>query len=81
MNDCIQNIINDLPEIYRTVLLLSEFEDLSNSTMAEILGIKIHTIKIGLHRARQRLKEQLSESCGPEWVEGNEFVPELKPSD
>jgi RNA polymerase sigma-70 factor, ECF subfamily len=81
MNACIQNFINDLPETYRTVLVLSEFEGLSNRTIAQILGVTLDTVKIRLYRARKKLKHQLAEHCGPEWVEGNEFVPELKRSD
>ena len=78
MNSCIQSFVNNLPETYRTVLVLSEFEGLSNTAIAEILGVALSTVKIRLHRARERLKEQLATNCGSEWVEGNEFVPELK---
>lgn len=81
MNDCVSNYINNLPEAYRTVVVLSEFEDLSNKAIAEILGITLDTVKIRLHRAREKLKEKLAASCGSEWIEGNEFVPELKRSD
>lgn len=81
MNDCIQKFINNLPESYRTVLVLSEFEGLSNNAIAEILGVTRETVKIRLHRAREKLKEQLAEHCGSEWIEGNEFVPELKRPD
>jgi RNA polymerase sigma-70 factor (ECF subfamily) len=78
MNNCILNYIHNLPETYRTVLLLSEFEDLSNNAIAEILGVTLETVKIRLYRARERLKEELTTNCGSEWIEGNEFVPELK---
>jgi RNA polymerase sigma-70 factor (ECF subfamily) len=81
MNDCISNYINNLPEAYRTVLVLSEFEGLRNTEIAEILGVTLDTVKIRLHRARERLMDQLAASCGSEWVEGNEFVPELKRPD
>ncbi len=78
MNDCIQNFINSLPEAYRMVLVLSEFEGLRNNEIAEILGVTLDTVKIRLHRARERLKEELAANCDSSWVEGNEFVPELK---
>ena len=78
MNECILNFVNSLPEAYRTVLVLSEFEDLSNSAIAEILGVSVNTVKIRLHRARARLKELLATHCGSEWIDGNEFLPELK---
>jgi RNA polymerase sigma-70 factor (ECF subfamily) len=81
MNDCFRNLINSLPEAYRTALVLSEFEGFRNNEIAEILGVTLDTIKIRLHRARERLKEELELNCDSSWVEGNEYVPELKRSD
>ena len=78
MNDCIQDFINSLPEAYRTALVLSEFEGFRNNEIAEILGVTLDTVKIRLHRAREKLKEELEANCGPEWVAGNEYLPELK---
>lgn len=81
MNSCVQDYINKLPEAYRTALVLSEFEGLSNNEIAEILEVTLDTVKIRLHRARERLIQELAMNCGSEWVEGNEFLPELKRSD
>jgi RNA polymerase sigma-70 factor (ECF subfamily) len=81
MNGCVQDYINHLPDAYRTVLILSEFEGLNNNEIAEIVGVTLNTVKIRLYRARERLKEDLSTNCASFWVEGNEFVPELKRSD
>lgn len=78
MNDCIQGYIMKLPESYRTVLALSEAEELSNKEIAEILGISLGTIKIRVHRAREKLKEELIANCDSYWIEGNEYVPELR---
>lgn len=81
MNDCISDYIHKLPETYRTVLVLSEFEDLSNNAIAEILGVTLETVKIRLYRAREKIKAELAANCGSEWVEENRFVPELKRPD
>ena len=78
MNDCIRGFSEGLPEDYRTVLVLSEFEGLKNNEIAEILGLKLHTVKIRLHRARERLKEEFMKNCDSYWIEDNEFIPELK---
>jgi RNA polymerase sigma-70 factor (ECF subfamily) len=78
MNDCIRGFIARLPENYRMVLLLGEFEGLKNDQIADILDLTLDTVKIRLHRARERLKAELAANCGPEWVEDNEFLPELK---
>src|SRR5512133_600202 len=63
MNDCIQGYIMKLPESYRTVLALGEAEELSNKEIAEILGISLGTVKIRVHRAREKLKEELIANC------------------
>jgi RNA polymerase sigma-70 factor (ECF subfamily) len=80
MNDCVQSFIENLPEDYRIVLILNEFEGLRNKEIAEILGISLGTVKIRLHRARERLKNELMANCDSYWVENNEFLPELKRS-
>ena len=63
MNDCIRGIIDQLPETYRTVLLLSEFEEFTNPEIAEMLGLSVDTVKIRLHRARTRLKKAMECQC------------------
>lgn len=78
MSACVQEYIHELPESYRTVLVLSEFEGLVNQEIAEVLGITIGTVKIRLHRARERLKKDLIATCPSYWVDGNEFLPDLK---
>jgi RNA polymerase sigma-70 factor (ECF subfamily) len=78
MNECIQGFIQKLPENYRVVLVLSEFEGLKDSEIAETLGISSGAVKIRLHRAKERLKEELGSKCESYWVEENEFLPELK---
>jgi RNA polymerase sigma-70 factor (ECF subfamily) len=78
MNDCVRGFIDKLPEVYRIVLILGEFERLSNREISEILGVTPGTVKIRLHRARKRLREELKVNCDSYWVEDNEFVPELK---
>ena len=52
-------VLEELPEIFRTVLVLREFEDLSYQEMADLLGISIGTVESRLFRARARFKEAL----------------------
>jgi len=78
MNDCIAGYIERLPENYRMVLVLSEMEGLSNNEIAEILGVSLDTVKIRLHRGKAKLKQELESQCDSYWVEGNEFLPDLK---
>ena len=54
------SILDTLPEKYRQVLVLFELEDLSTQRIAELLGTKLVTVRVWLHRARAAfLKEQL----------------------
>jgi RNA polymerase sigma-70 factor (ECF subfamily) len=63
MNECINRYIYDLNENYRTVLVLSEYEDLKNQEIADILGITLDTVKIRIHRARTQLKKRMEKGC------------------
>jgi RNA polymerase sigma-70 factor (ECF subfamily) len=54
-----QEVLAELPEIFRTVLVLREFESLSYQEMADVLGISIGTIESRLFRARARFKEAM----------------------
>ncbi len=56
MSGCVQGLVAQLPDNYRTFLVLSETEGMQNSEIAEVLGISLDTVKIRLHRARGRLK-------------------------
>jgi RNA polymerase sigma-70 factor, ECF subfamily len=63
MNDCIRQFINELTEKNRVVFILSQYEDLSNKEIAEVLNISIGSVKIRLHRAKETLKASLSQNC------------------
>jgi RNA polymerase sigma-70 factor (ECF subfamily) len=78
MNSCIRNIVDQLPENYSTVLLLSEFEEFTNPEIAEILGLNIDTVKIRLHRARVRLRKSMECQCSVYRDERNELACDPK---
>ncbi len=80
MNECIRGIVEGLPENYRTVLILSDLEELSNSEIAEVLDISLETVKIRLHRARARLKKELEHHCSFYRDERNELACDRKTS-
>jgi len=63
MSDCVNEFIDDLPSDYKSVIVLSDIEGLTNMEIAEILGISIDNVKIRLHRARTKLKAALNEGC------------------
>lgn len=57
--ELVRRYIDELPEIYRTVLLLRDIEELSTEETAELLGIQNNAVKTRLHRARQALRALL----------------------
>jgi RNA polymerase sigma-70 factor (ECF subfamily) len=63
MQDCIRAYIADLPPSYRSVLILSEYEELTDQQIADVLGLTVGTVKIRLHRARRRLRDALGSGC------------------
>lgn len=78
MNDCIRGIVDKLPDSYRTVIVLSEFEGFKNDEITDILSVSTDTVKIRLHRARSRLKEELEKACHFYRDERNEFACDRK---
>lgn len=51
--------IQELPEIYRAVLLLRDVEELNTEETAEILDVKVDVVKTRLHRARLAIRQKL----------------------
>lgn len=78
MNECIRGFIESLPGDYRSVVILSEFEELTNQQIAEVLGISLATVKIRLHRARALLKKEFAARCDFYRDEGNGLVCDPK---
>lgn len=78
MNSCIRNFIENLPEDYKSVVILSELEGLKNREIAEILKVSLETVKIRLHRARDLLRKKLTSNCSFYRNEKNELSCDLR---
>jgi RNA polymerase sigma-70 factor, ECF subfamily len=52
-------VLDELPEIFRAVLVLREFEEFSYQEIADVLGISIGTVESRLFRARARFRDKL----------------------
>ena len=78
MKECIRGFIENLPEDYRTVVVLSELEGLKNSEIAKIIGVTLDTVKVRLHRARIKLKKEMNTHCSLYRDERNELACDLK---
>ena len=64
-------VLAEIPEIFRTVLVLREFEGQAYQDIADTLGISIGTVESRLFRARARFKQKLAQRF-PEFAEGDQ---------
>jgi RNA polymerase sigma-70 factor (ECF subfamily) len=63
MSECVREYVDRLPPDHRTVLILKELEGFKNREIADILQITLENVKVRLHRARARLKQELDDGC------------------
>jgi RNA polymerase sigma-70 factor, ECF subfamily len=59
MGTALRSAIEELPEMYRSVMLLRDVEELTTSEAAEVLDVSEEVIKTRLHRARLALRQKL----------------------
>ncbi len=57
----VRRSILNLPEGYRTVVLLRDIEGLSGQETADAMGLTVSAVKVRLHRARQALRKILDD--------------------
>jgi len=62
MSNCIKDVLNGLPENYRSVLYL-EMEGYSHKEIAKILNCSINNVKVRIHRSKNKLKLILNDIC------------------
>lgn len=61
VQSAVRKAVADLPDDYRTVLTLYEFENLSYEQIAEILKCPLGTVKSRINRAKKTLRKKLEE--------------------
>jgi RNA polymerase sigma-70 factor (ECF subfamily) len=59
LREVLHTSIAELPDIYKSVLMLRDVEELSGEETAEVLDISLDTVKTRLHRARLMLRKKL----------------------
>jgi len=55
----LEKALDELPEKYRTILILREFEDLSYEDISQVLRCSKGTVESRLFRARERLRKKM----------------------
>lgn len=61
LKETLERAIGELPENYRSVMLLRDVEELSTSNTAQILDLSEDVVKTRLHRARLAVRQKLDE--------------------
>jgi len=59
VSEITHQVLEHLPDIFRTVLVMREFDEMSYQDIADTLGISIGTVESRLFRARARFKDKL----------------------
>jgi RNA polymerase sigma-70 factor (ECF subfamily) len=81
MSCCVQQLLERLPDPYRSVLILCDVEGLTAPEIGELLGLTLTTVKIRIHRARRQLKKELEAGCSFSRDERGVLVCEPKGED
>lgn len=71
--------LGKLSPMYREVLVLRDIEQLSTGECAQSLGISEEAVKVRLHRARLRVREELAPVFRKTWSERFIFLKGKKP--
>ncbi len=60
----LESAIDDLPDVFRPVLVARDVDGMSVEETSEILGIRPETVRTRLHRARRMLRAALDQRLG-----------------
>ena len=60
---CVQRCLDYLPDHYRAVILMYEIHALTAPEIANLLGLRLTTVKMRLHRARRMLQQIMEYGC------------------
>jgi RNA polymerase sigma-70 factor (ECF subfamily) len=72
MRELLEKAIRELPEAYRSVILLRDMEELSTQETAQILDVSADVVKTRLHRARLAIRRSLDDYLRGNGVKGAE---------
>jgi RNA polymerase sigma-70 factor (ECF subfamily) len=60
LDDDIQRALDDLPPSFRAAVVLCDIEGLTYEEIADVLGIKLGTVRSRIHRGRAQLRKSLA---------------------
>lgn len=65
--ECLKTMIQYLPEKYKSAIILTEFQNLTQKELSEKMGLSLSGAKSRVQRARVKLKEMLIGCCSLEF--------------
>ena len=74
---CVQRCLDFLPDHYRAAILLYEAHGLTAAEIAQLLGLKLTTVKMRLHRGHRMLQQVME--CGCAVSTNDRGVPVCQP--
>ncbi len=74
MVQCYLDFVKELPRDYFDVYALSELEELRDKEISERLSLPLETVKMRLHRAREKLYNELRAHCRCYYNERGELM-------
>lgn len=78
MSACVQRFLADLPDAYKAVLLLHDADRFTAAEIGALLHLPLTTVKMRLHRARERMQAVLKNACEFNRDERGVFICEPK---
>lgn len=63
LENCLSGFIEQLPEDYKTLIMLSEIEGRSQKELSESLGINYVTLRSKVQRGRDKIKKMIFDAC------------------
>lgn len=72
----LERAIAELPETYRSVLVMRDVDEMSTSECAAVLDISEETVKTRLHRARRMLRKEIYARAGMKITSAFAFMGE-----
>lgn len=63
LSKCVTQFVDELPEDYRSIMVLSELEEIPQKEIAVQLNINYVTVRSKIQRGRKKLKELISDCC------------------
>jgi RNA polymerase sigma-70 factor, ECF subfamily len=69
LNHLLEQLVDELPDSHRSVLVLREIQQLSTAEVAEVLGLSADNVKQRLSRAKAMLRSALEERTGASLAE------------